>query len=249
MQAVIDKHYERLATDYDEYLYYSPEFVRSLTSKMIDKLRLVESDTLTDIGCGTGMYSLDILKQIELKYPVIGVDPYESMLEQIPDGAPISRVAEDALTFSNRKGRYNKVLIKETIHHVDRREDFFRNLYANLPAGGIMLLAHVPPNVKYPLFEAALNRCLGWHTDPNELVQQMEDAGFEVKRDGLDYLHKILKDHYFRMVKSCYMSVLTSFSVDELQAGLAEMESKYKDVDALEFVDHFDFLTATKPAR
>ena len=246
MQEVIDKHYQRLAKDYDEFLYYSPEFVRSLTSKMIEKLQLVPSDVLADIGGGTGMYSLDILKQIQLEQPVICVDPYEEMLAQIPGDAPLTPVAEDALTFSQREGSYNKVLIKETIHHVDRREEFFTNIHKNLPAGGMMLLVHVPPNVQYPLFDAALQRCLGWHADPNELVNQLQQTGFSVERDVLDYEHALPRDHYFKMVQTCYMSVLTSFNEDELAAGLAEMRAKDGDQDVLRFADHFDYLTAKK---
>ena len=247
MQEVIDKHYQRLAKDYDEFLYYSPAFVRALTEKMIDKLRLAETDVLADIGCGTGMYSLDILKQVPLSEQVIGVDPYPEMLAQIPGDAPITPIAEGALEYSRREGDYNKVLIKETIHHVDRVEEFFANVYRNLPAGGIMLLVHVPPAVQYPLFDAALERCLGWHADPDELHRSLKNRGFDVQHDVLDYRHELPKEHYFKMVEGCYMSVLTSFSDDELAVGLSEMRARYAHTDTLEFIDHFDFLTATKP--
>ncbi len=56
MQDVLDKHYKRLAKDYDQFLYYSPDFVRTLTQKMVEKLQLKPDDTLADIGGGTGMY-------------------------------------------------------------------------------------------------------------------------------------------------------------------------------------------------
>lgn len=246
MQEVLDKHYQRLAKDYDEFLYYSPEFVRALTSKMVEKLQLRPTDVLADIGGGTGMYSLDILQQVPLQKPVFVVDPYPEMLAQIPKDANVTPVAEDALTFARRDLDYNKVLIKETIHHVDRKDEFFANIHKNLPQDGIMLLVHVPPDVKYPLFDAALKRCLGWHADPNELVTQLEQAGFQVTRDALDYEHSLPKEHYFRMVGSCYMSVLTSFAEEELKAGLAEMDERYADKDTLTFVDHFDYLTAVK---
>ena len=245
MQDVLDKHYKRLARDYDEFLYYSPEFVRTLTARMIDKLRLKPDDTLADIGAGTGMYSLDILRQVPLENPVICVDPYEEMLAQIPKEAPITPVTADAVAFSERPGTYNKVLIKETIHHVQRKAELFANLRRNLSGDGVLLLVHVPPAVKYPLFDKALERCLGWHADPDDLVALLDDAGFAVERDGLDYRHKLPKEHYFRMVASCYMSVLTSFSDAELAAGLDEMEDRYARQDTLEFVDHFDYLTAT----
>jgi ubiquinone/menaquinone biosynthesis C-methylase UbiE len=248
MQQVLDKHYRRLADNYDQFLYYSPAFVRALTTRMIEHLKLETTDILADVGCGTGMYSIDILKQVPLENPVIGVDPYREMLAQIPPESPIVRVAEDAVAYSRRPGPYNKVLVKETIHHVADVSEFFANMYRNLPAGGILLLVHVPPEVKYPLFEAALARCLSWHADPDMLVEQLTSAGFEVERDSVSYQHALPKEHYFNMVRNCYMSALTSFSEEELAAGLEEMEEKYRKQSELKFVDHFDYLAATKPA-
>jgi ubiquinone/menaquinone biosynthesis C-methylase UbiE len=244
----LDKHYRRLAENYDEFLYYSPEFVRALTTRMIDKLKLEPSDTLADVGCGTGMYSIDILKQVPLENPVIGVDPYREMLARIPSESQIVPIVEDALAFSRRAGTYNKVLVKETIHHVSDIPEFFANVFRNLPERGILLLVHVPPEVQYPLFEAALARCLNWHADPNVLVDQLVGAGFDVGRDAFGYQHALPKEHYFNMVRNSYMSALTSFSDEELQTGLEEMERTYRDRSMLEFVDHFDYLTATKPA-
>ncbi|QBQ54917.1 class I SAM-dependent methyltransferase [Nitrosococcus wardiae] len=246
MSDVIHTHYQRLAERYDSFLYYSPDFVRQLTSKMVDKLALNQDDILVDLGCGTGIYSLDILEQVSLKNPVIGVDPFPEMLAQIPEEAPIKRVAEDALEFSNRPGTYNKILVKETIHHIDDRQTLFRNLYQRLAPGGILLLVHVPPNVEYPLFNKALERCLNWHANPDELVSLLENETFQVERETLVYRHTIPKEKYFEMVANCYMSVLSSFEEEELKAGLQEMESTYADQEILEFNDRFDFITAKK---
>lgn len=245
---VLDEHYQTLAEEYDEFLHYSPDFVRTLTAKMVEKLELQEDDLLVDIGCGTGMYPLDILEQVPLEQPVLGVDPYAEMLEQIPDGAHIRPIVEEGLAFTRRDETWDKVLIKETVHHIKDREELFRNLYQRLRPGGIVLLVHVPPDVDYPLFDAALERALTWHADPDELVRLLGEAGFAVDREELVYEHTIPKDHYFRMVETGYMSVLTSFEEDELQAGLQEMRERYADIDVLRFPDRFDYVTGRKPA-
>ncbi|NKE69253.1 class I SAM-dependent methyltransferase [Candidatus Manganitrophus noduliformans] len=246
MQDVVQIHYRRLAQKYDGFLYYSPGFVRALTEKMIDKLRLRESDTFVDLGCGTGMYSLDILKQVPLKNKIIGVDPFAEMLAQIPQEAPMERHPLDAVVFSERPGSYDKVLIKETVHHIQDKERLFRNLHQRLTPGGILLLVHVPPKVQYPLFQKALQKCERWHADPDDLVRLLGEAGFRVERDALDYPHAIPKEKYFQMVESCYMSVLSSFSKEEIQEGLAEMEKRYADRTVLEFTDHFDYIAGVK---
>jgi ubiquinone/menaquinone biosynthesis C-methylase UbiE len=242
----VQKHYSRLAERYDDYLHYSDDFVRSLTSKMIHKLQLQTDDRFVDLGCGTGMYSLDILDQVGLVHPVIGVDPFPQMLAKIPKDAPIEPVPLDALAFSAREGTYDKILMKEAVHHVDDKALLFSNLFERLSARGRLLLVHVPPKVAYPLFDKALERALGWHANPDELVALLQRTGFRVERDGLDYQHAIPKEQYLQMVERCYMSVLSSFTADEIRDGLAEMDRKYKDVETLRFVDHFDYITGVK---
>jgi trans-aconitate methyltransferase len=243
---VIDKHYRRLGSSYNEFLHYSPEFVRTLTSKMIEELRLEADDLLVDLGCGTGIYAIDLLEQVPLRQPVLGVDPFEDMLREIPEDVTIEPICEDAVVFSEQDRRYDKVLIKETIHHIEDRARLFANLYERIEPGGVLLLVHVPHQIEYPLFDAAIERCLGWHADPVELMSQLSEAGFDVGRDQLEYRHEIPKEHYFEMVRNCYMSVLTSFADDELAAGLAEMEARHADRDVLSYIDRFDYLTARK---
>lgn len=244
---VIEEHYRRIGERYGEMLYYSDEFIRRLTSKMIEKLRLAEDDVFVDLGGGTGMYSADILAQVALRNSVILVDPFPEMLAQVPADIPIRTVQMDALAFSSRPGRYDKVLMKEAVHHVDDPEQLFSNLFERLTPGGILLLVHVPPRISYPLFRAALQRAETWHADPEVLVGLLNSTGFDVERAQVEYEHALPKNKYFRMVAGRYMSVLSSFDDEELQAGLKEMNEIYADRDVLRFVDCFDYVAAIKP--
>lgn len=246
MENVLAKHYRRLAERYDDFLYYSPKFIRTLTSKMLEKLQLKEHDRFVDLGCGTCMYSLDIVQQVPLREPIVAVDPFQEMLDQIPADAPVRKVALGALEFSAQPGTYDKILMKEAVHHVDDRRTLFANLYKQLSPGGVLLLVHVPPNVQYPLFKKALERAANWHADPDELVQLLQEAGFAVERDAVDYPQEIPKEKYFQMVEGRYMSALSSLDDDVVEEGLKEMAEKYADQDVLRFIDHFDYLTATK---
>jgi len=246
MDEVVQSHYRRLADQYDEFLQYSPDFVRTLTAKMVRMLDLRPTDRLVDLGCGTAIYSADVLEQVPLRQPVTGVDPFPEMLERIPDGVRVTPLCMGAVEFSELPGEYDKVLVKEAVHHVTDRPALFRNLHRRLPPGGILLLVHVPPRLDYPLFEKALRRCEEWHADPDELAKQLDAAGFRVERDAVDYPLAIPRDMYFRMVQNRYMSVLSSFSDEEIQEGLVEMEHRYGDRTVLEYNDHFDYLAATR---
>jgi ubiquinone/menaquinone biosynthesis C-methylase UbiE len=248
-QATVTEHYRRLADRYDQFLYYSPDFVRTLTRKMIEKLDLQANDRLVDLGCGTAMYSLDILKQLPLSQPVVGVDPFPEMLARIPEAAPLTPVAQDALAFSAVPGTYDKILIKEAVHHVEDRRALFANLFARLAPGGRLLLVHVPPKLDYPIFEKALRRAEQWHADPDELAVLLARAGFAVERDAVDFQHAIPTPVYFQMVASQYMSVLSSFTEQEIAEGLEEMQRRFGDREVLEFTDHFDYVAGIKAAN
>jgi ubiquinone/menaquinone biosynthesis C-methylase UbiE len=246
MSELLREHYTRLAEKYDDFLYYSPKFVRTLTRRMIEKLALQPDDVLLDLACGTGMYSLDILKQIPLKRPVQAVDPFAEMLAAIPHCSGLTPVCMDALAYSAKHNGYTKAFMKEAVHHVNDKAQLFANVYESLPKGGVFLLVHVPPTIQYPLFDAAVDRALYWHACPDELRELLRNAGFEVEHEVLSYLHSIPKSTYFAMVESQYMTVLSSFSDEELAAGLQEMERRYADTELLEFFDHFDYITARK---
>lgn len=243
---VTSKHYRRIAERYTDYLSYSEDFVPTLAAKMVELLRLDTDDVLVDLGGGTGLYTAAILDQLPMRRRVILVDYFAEMLDRVPDDLPVERIHLDALAFSEADLSYDKVLIKETIHHIDDSAPLLTNLYDRLTPGGAILLVHVPPELDYPLFDAALERARTWHADPDELMEQLAAAGFRTARDAVDWQHSLSKQHYFEMVTNRYMSVLSSFTDDELHDGLLEMKETYADTDVLEFTDHFDFLAGYK---
>lgn len=246
--SVAERHYQHLAPRYDEFLRWSPDFIAVHADRMVDCLALSPEDQLVDLACGTGMYSLALLERVELTQAIVGVDPSPAMLDRIPEDAPITPVHADAESFSRRDGAFDKVLMKEAIHHVDDQPELFGNLHGQLRQGGILLLVHVNPDrVAYPLFDAALQRCRWWFSDPDDLEEALDEAGFSVERDHLVYHHAVPRDRYLEMVEGRYMSMLSSFADEDLEAGLNQMRSRYADVPVLEFTETFDYIVATRP--
>ena len=164
----------------------------------------------------------------------------------MPEHGPIECILSDAVEFSREAPRLSKVLIKETIHHIQERRELFTNLYRRLSGGGRMVLVHVPPDIEYPLFRAALNRSRTWHANPDELQRLLAEAGFRLEREELHWRHRLPKEHYLEMVEGRYMSLLSSFTDEELRDGLEEMRREYAGVSTLEFNDRFVYLTAIK---
>ncbi len=245
-EQVTDDHYRRISERYTEYLSYSGAFVPALAEKMTEMLRLTEDDVLVDLGGGTGIYTAAILDQVELKKPVLLVDFSAEMLDAVPHDLPVEKIHMDALSFASEPVVYDKMLIKETIHHVDDRAKFLQLVFDRVAPGGALLLVHVPPVLDYPLFDAALKRARSWHADPDELEQLMGEAGFKTDRDAVDWEHSMPKQRYFDMVANRYMSVLSTFSEEELEAGLGEMAAAHAGSEVVTYTDHFDYIVGYK---
>lgn len=246
---LVKKHYENLANRYDEFLYWSADFVGRLTDKIVEMLGLNPDDRLLDLGGGTGMYAQAILERVPLNRRVTVVDPFPQMLSMIPKDAPIDPVAADAVDYSAEAPSFDKVLMKEALHHVDRKYELFTNLYERLEAGGRILLVHVDPNlVEYPLFDAALENARNSFARPDEVMELLKRAGFEARRDQLAYRHDVPTGQYHRMVEGRYMSILTGLKDEELQEGLQQMRARDARTERLRFTETFSYVLGIKAA-
>ncbi|NES93249.1 class I SAM-dependent methyltransferase, partial [Okeania sp. SIO2B9] len=81
-----------------------------------------------DIGCGTRIYSKEILNHIQLQQPIICVDPSAEMLQKIPANSRLNPVEMDGVKFSQKPGIYNKIFLKEAIHYIEEKFLLFQNL-------------------------------------------------------------------------------------------------------------------------
>lgn len=246
MSEIIQNHYQNLASKYDNLWFYSEDFVRFITEKIIEHLRLSIADTLVDLGCGTGIYAKEINNQIPLQNAIICVDFSDKMLEQIPNPSKYECLVMDAIEFAALPRTYNKILIKELIHHIEQKEFLLSSLFTKMAAGGILLLILLPPTINYPLFSKALRKYEEGQPHYNNLTKILEKIGFNVAVDFVEYPLAIPKSKYFQMVRNRYMSLLSSFDDHELALGLAEMEQQYAQQSVLKFTDCFVFITASK---
>jgi ubiquinone/menaquinone biosynthesis C-methylase UbiE len=242
----IQQHYREIAKIYDDLWFYSEDFIQFFAQNMIQSLHLQPQHRLVDIGCGTGIYAKAIRQQVHLEHPILCVDPSAEMLAKIPDNSGLQPLCLDAVTFSGQPGSYDRILIKEAIHHIPEKQQLFNQLFDRLTPGGIFLLLLLPPKIDYPLFKKAIEIYETTQPDYQDLVQLMQNSGFDVKVDFVEYPLKFPKEKYFHLVTNRYMSLISRFDDEELAAGLAEMAATYQNQSTLEFSDRMVFLTATK---
>ena len=105
----------------------------------------------------------------------------------------------------------------------------------------------LPPTIEYPLFAKALELYEKRQPHYQELINLLQQVGFFVDVDIIEYPLELPKIQYFEMVENRYMFLLSEFNDTELAAGLKEMEEKYQDKSVLKFSDRMVFITANKP--
>ena len=79
-------------------------------------------------------------------------------------------------------GEIDLVFSSNTYHHIENRTDYFRGLRADLAPGGRLAI------VDYDGSRGWLVRLIGHYSDPDQMLREMREAGYEVeaRHDFLD---------------------------------------------------------------
>jgi len=137
--------------------------------------------TVADLGAGTGYFTAALSRAAGPKGVVLGIDPEPEMVqylgrrahrEGLSNVVPVLALYEDPFL---PPGRVDRVLIVDTYHHIDERQQYFHRLGANLAPGGSVAIVdfHKRPLPVGPPPEAKLER--------EVVVAEMQKAGFRLK--------------------------------------------------------------------
>lgn len=238
-------HYTKLAAHYDEYYYYSDDYINYFTNKIVEDLPMKNNETIVEMGSGTGIFAKEILKKAP-SVQMICVDNSALMLNRTKDER-IKRICQDAVEFSKESIVYDRIYMKEFIHHIhsEDRLVLFKGIYSQLKSDGSILILIEPRRLNYPLFDEALRRFENRQPSHLEIINDLESAGFSTSFSVISYPINLEKQKYIEMVRNRYMSVLESFTDDELENGITFINDSHKN-DALEYLEIFYSIRAVK---
>lgn len=240
------EHYERLAANYDENWAYSPRFMEWMTGQIVRRLRLTGAEVVLDVGCGTGLYARGLAGHAAA---VVCAEPSRAMLAQVPAGEKLVPLAASAEELADGRvslphDGYDAILLKEVLHHVEDRAAVIAGLGRLLRPGGQMLVIMLPTTISYPLFGAALKLFTECQPDPADVAGEMQRAGLvaELAYDGFPLSFPV--ERYLQMVRDRYMSLLSAFDDEQLEAGMSEIRRAHPG-ERVEFTDTFAFVLGT----
>ncbi len=243
----VKSHYEKISKSYNNSWEYSDDFIQFISKNIAQNLELKSTDTLVDIGCGTGIYTKRISALANLNNPTIYVDPSKDMIEQVPLNNKARCLIMSAEEFTKRKDEnYNKILMKHMLHFIENRSNLIKDLFNRLPNNGILLLVMMPPVTNHPLFKAAIKRYKDLQPQYKDIITLFENTGFKTSIKLIDYPVTIEKNKYFKMIENYYLTLLSSFNEKEIQAGVNELKIKYKKSKTLNFNERYIFIKGQK---
>jgi SAM-dependent methyltransferase len=248
-------HYERLAASYDRNWSHSEAFLDWMTDRIIGAASVAETDRIADVGCGTGLFARRILDRVHPADPITCVDPSAGMLGRLPDDPgfrPVCASAEQLAAGTVGRdtipaGSLDVLIMKEAVHHIPQpdRATVLAGLAGLLAPGGRLLVVMLPTTLEYPLFDAALRRFEELQPDPSDIEAHLGAAGLSTRLSYEGFELDIPKGRYLSMVRERYMSLLSTFDDDEIEAGIGEIDREHPQ-EMLRFADRFAFVLGVR---
>jgi len=229
---------------------------------------------IVDVGGGTGNFAQALVNGLP-QFHVTVVDPFlnptqsvdlstNSQISFIQAGAEIfatspttNAATETSSSSSSSSWRsiIDHILLKEVIHHLPEKDrvDIFRGMYSNLSSssGSILIMTRPQVEIDYPLWDAA--RIVWKNNQPSgqELISELEQAGFSNIVETLEYYPCTIPiSRWKQMIRNRFWSTFSNFTDEELELACQGMETEYADrIDSdgnIHFEDRLVFLSAKK---
>ncbi|UQA95310.1 class I SAM-dependent DNA methyltransferase [Streptomyces halobius] len=247
----VAQHYADLAHTYDQTWGHRPEYLSWMCGHIATRLPIRPGTRIADIGAGTGLFLQRLIGNASAQSPILCVDPSAAMLAQLPDDPrlhPIHAGAEEVAMGQATLpyDRLHGILIKETIHHISELDTTLKGLAELLVPGGRILVVTLPPRLEYPLFHSALDRFAERQPDPQDIADHMRESGLITSYGCEEYQVRVDRNHWIGLVANRWMSVLSSFTDEQLTDGLAEIRRRYAPGEIC-FPDRFAFVLGKRP--
>jgi hypothetical protein len=238
-------HFDGIADIYDSIWHFSDTYKEWMLSHILKILKFDKDDIFVDIGGGTAVYTKLILENSKLIKKAYCIEPSIKMSNIAKKYKDIIIYNENSNIFSKRELTYDKILIKEAIHHIQNRRFLWNNLYKNINLKGQILIITRPQNIRLPLFKKA--RDVFYQNQPSfkTLQNELEKEKFDVNISFDTYNLKIKKEIWLYMIRQRFMSDLGCFSDKEIDKGIQEINKNIKS-DKLNINDDIIFINALK---
>jgi len=156
--------------------------------QVVESIALKPGQSIADIGCGGGYFSLRFAEMVGKEGRVYAIDTKPEFLEYVKNSAKEKGLDNvvPMLVSGNKLDLPQKsldfIFMRNVTHHIPNRVEYFRNLKQFLKTDGKIII------IEYKRGKPFTFRGIFRHYIPKEtIIQEMEEAGYLVEKE-FDFL-------------------------------------------------------------
>ena len=206
----------------------SKSYISQFNKFLKRKSNLNKNSKILDIGCGRANIISALQQKYKFRNKPIGIDIVSN--KGVKKNIIFKRV--EALKYLDKQEKYDLILIKQTIHFFSKKN---LNRLLNLAKkrlntkGKILILSLKTKNNKIPCFKK-MRKNLEKSLKRDEVLFQIIKKNLKnISYTNFNFKVKISKQKYVRMIRERYISCLLNMSNKEVEIGISEIKSKYKN--------------------
>lgn len=233
--------FSRISRDYDDLWLLTDGYRNWMLRKALGHLRMHPGSRFADLGAGTGIFA-HLLKQcVPLESDAICVDPSDAMLLNAEQYGGLRTYCESAEKFVQRQMQLDRILIKESIHHIGNRQSFWTKIRSSLMPDGRVLVVTRPSLPEFPLFKRGMTAFSESQPELDILLEEISASGLNTVTNTEAYYVEIPKERWYAMLRARFMSSLAGFTSGEIEQGILEVDGQL-DGDQIRFTDRLFFV-------
>ncbi|MBO8152347.1 MAG: methyltransferase domain-containing protein [Candidatus Marinimicrobia bacterium] len=156
--------------------------------QVVESIALKPGQSIADIGCGGGYFSLRFAEMVGKEGRVYAIDTKPEFLEYVKNSAKEKGldnvipmlISGDKLDLPQKSLDF--IFMRNVTHHIPNRVEYFRNLKQFLKTDGKIII------IEYKRGKPFTFRGIFRHYIPKEtIIQEMEEAGYLVEKE-FDFL-------------------------------------------------------------
>ena len=222
----------------------SKKYINTFNNFLRSKVKLNKNSKILDVGCGRANIISYLHKQYKFNNKPIGLDVVRN--KNIKSNIMFKKI--DAIKYLKKTNSlFDLILIKQTIHFFNKKQiKILLKLSKNHlnKNGKIMIFSLQTTNNEIPSFDIMKLKLNSSLKRDEILINEIKKNLKVYKLTYFQYKVNVSKARYIKMIKSRYISCLLKLSNKQLQRGVSEIKSKYKN--QIKFTDTLNCISYRK---
>ena len=206
----------------------SKSYISKFNKFLKTKINFNKNLKILDIGCGRANIISVLHKKYKFKNKPTGIDIVAN--KDVKKNIIYKKV--EAIKYLKKNDKYDLILIKQTIHFFS--ETNLNNLLKLAkkslnPKGKLLIFSLKTKNNQIPCFKK-MRKNLEKSLKRDEALFKIIKKNFKaISYTNFNFKVNISKQKYLRMLRERYISCLLNMSDKDIELGISEIKSKYKN--------------------